>query len=108
MITYLIQKDNIINNLLIDNETYNNQKGILIRVTNNNQTLKQYYFIPNKKLYLDVLFFGRNKVKSRIKTILKTLGLKVIPDTFKNKDISLSDSLINLNLNKWDIYKGLF
>lgn len=104
MITYIIQKDNIINNVLIDN--YNvSKKGIMLRCKNDN--LKEYYFIEDDKLYTDVLFFGRNKVKSRIKAILEKMGLKVIPDTFKNKKISMSNELITLNLNKLE-YVGLF
>lgn len=107
MITYIIQKGINTNNLLIDNYTLNKIKGIMLRITNKDRILKQYYFIEDVKLYTDVLFFGRNKVKSRIKAILENIGLKIIPDTFKNKEILLSNDLITLNLNKLD-YIGLF
>ena len=105
MITYLIQNGLILNRLLVDNHEKNGLKGIMLRVSNGN--LKAYYFIDNPELYSDVLFFGKNKAKSKIKGILGGLGLKVIPDTFKNNGLVLSNDLIKLNLGKLD-YVGLF
>jgi hypothetical protein len=106
MISYIIKKDRLINKVIVDNEKMNNEKGIMLRVSNGN--IKEFYFISDVNLYNDVLFFGKNKVKTRIKTILESLSLKVIPDTFKNNKTVFSYDLIHLNLTKFINYRGLF
>jgi len=104
MISFYIQKG-ITNKVLFVSEN-KDKNGLLVRVTNKD-FLNKYYFIESESLYVNVLF-NKNKPKVILKSLLENLGLKVIPDSSKNNGFPLSDEFINLNLNKWDDYQGLF
>ena len=106
MISFYIQKGINTNKVLFDDEILNNKEGLLLRITNKDFKHK-YYFIENKKFYLSVLF-NKNKPKVILKDFLKTLNLVVIPYTSKNVNIVLSKGFIELDLIKWENYKGLF
>ena len=105
MITYLIKQNNIINKILFNNDEFNNKRGSLVRVSN--QDIKQYYFIESDDYYKNLLFFNKNKIKTRLKELLIRLNLQVIPDTSKNRNIELSKELIKLPLLELNDYEGL-
>jgi len=106
MISFYIQKGINTNKVLFDSEQKDDKNGLMIRVTNKD-FLHKYYFIDSDELYTSVLF-NKNKPKVVLKALLENIGLKVIPDSYKNNGYPLSSGLIDINLTKWDNYRGLF